>query len=315
MSSFLNNRSGISAGHEMSSSRLALSRSGSKLGAALLALACLILAGCSSSVSSPSPSSANSGITFSPSTVNCAAPVDFTRIIKLPASVQDGDTLTIELDGKTEGPMLVSPFGSTVKGPDGSVIDSDTIAKGPDGGWSDTNTISATEVQSLCAGGATYGSHDMFTPGTRITQVLDAKGSVLASGSYSVTETGASVGSAATPAPKLTTVSYVGQILFSTGNPADYAECAAPDPITSVSADIPVYVTYIFGETTGTNIYSYAVTKNGNTSIAAISIPTSYSTGSRCFLDEHPAGYGPGAYHFILYTNFTVIAVADLTVK
>ena len=118
--------------------------------------------------------SSNGGITFSPSTVNCAAPVDFSSTLKLPSSVKADDVLTVKLDGKTESSL--------------SVGSDSTISKQSDGRWSGVSTVSADDVQAACAtGGVTSEGIGVLTPGTHTMQIVDAGGKVLASGSYTVT--------------------------------------------------------------------------------------------------------------------------------
>jgi hypothetical protein len=124
------------------------------------------------------------GITFSPTTVDCSAPVDFTTTIALPSSVQSGDTVTLKFDGTNEGNTTVEAGGSTTLQPDGT--------------WLDVSTESAADVQSICANGGKNDSQvGVLTTGRHVYQIYDSSSRLLAQGSYEVTGTA----SAGTPTP------------------------------------------------------------------------------------------------------------------
>jgi len=109
--------------------------------------------------------SASNGISFSPSTVSCSNPVDFSTTVHLPSSVSAGDTITVVVDGRTLGSEVVSS----------------AMTQGADGSWTSTETSTAAQVQSACtAGGAT------LAKGSHTEQVLDATGKVIASGTYTI---------------------------------------------------------------------------------------------------------------------------------
>ena len=115
----------------------------------------------------PTATAAAAGIYYVPSTLSCSAPVDFVTVISLPSSVQSGDTITETLDGVTYGT--------------GQVTDSSWTHLS-DGMWTNTTTDTASEVTTACSGG-----ESALATGTHIVKLLDAQGTLLAQGQYSVT--------------------------------------------------------------------------------------------------------------------------------
>jgi hypothetical protein len=151
------------------------------------------------------PTAADTGITFSPASVDCSTPVDFVTTIRLPASMKSGDTLTVKLDGQVLGTEPFSIGGSTTLQPDGSSL---TV-----------NTATASEMQADCEnGGKSSTGVAVLTSGVHIYTILDASGTLLAEGSYTVTGT--------TPIPQTTPTlaPSVSSITFSPPN----VSCAAP---------------------------------------------------------------------------------------
>ena len=105
-------------------------------------------------------------IVFSPSTVSCGDSLTVT--ITLPATVKETDQITLKIDGKTKGSHTVVDQGMT---------------KQADGKWYQTASGPVD-----CTLGAGLHTEDL----------VDANGTVLAEGYFTI------VGSAATPTPKLT---------------------------------------------------------------------------------------------------------------
>ena len=112
------------------------------------------------------------GITFSPSSLSCSHPTQFTTTVMLPASVKAGDTLTVRFDGATI---------STEQASSGS------MSQQANGTWTAVDTTSATSMQQICALGGGVGGFNVLTPGTHTEQILDQSGKVVAEGSYTVT--------------------------------------------------------------------------------------------------------------------------------
>lgn len=109
-------------------------------------------------------------ITFSPSTISCSNPPDWTLTVRLPSSVQYGQTLTVTVDGYWTGE------------PDGAW---DYLVRQSDGSWSATFTIDAASIRTSCAlGGVIGGGVPMYVPGTHDMRVLDPSGRVVAEGTY-----------------------------------------------------------------------------------------------------------------------------------
>jgi len=151
------------------------------------------------------PTAADTGVTFSPPTVDCAVPITFTTTIHLPASVKSGDTVTVKFDGQTLGTETFTA--------------GDTTTQQPDGSWVDVTTATPSEMQTDCArGGKNSSGAAVLTTGTHTYQILDDSGTLLAEGSYTVT--GTTPIPQATPAPTLadSTITY---------SPATVS-CAAP---------------------------------------------------------------------------------------
>jgi len=247
----------------------------------------------------PPPSAvpaATGGISFSPKVVNCDQPVDLVTTLTLPASVGNTDTLTEKFDGTKAASFTISDDG--------------TFTQGADGSWASTSTAPASKMITDCAnGGINDSGMAVLTTGIHTLQVLNAAGSVLASGSYTVTAP------SATPAPTVAT--YSGQIFFSTDAPDAYPNCTPTHQVISVSAKTTVYIMYIFGATADTNVLAFSVTKDGKTFIASTVMKD--TSGYDCMgdttnLDTLP-GWGPGVYEFTMTDSGVVIAVADLTVK
>ena len=163
----------------------------------------------------------NSGISFAPSSVNCATPVDFTTTIKLPASVKAGDLISESFDGK----VMVSDF---------AVGSDSTFIHQADGSWLATETSSAANMQTACTANVADDSHPgVLSPGNHTLQVLDAGGKVLAQGSYTVQGTapgssGVNKSTTPTARPTPTLAAGLGSIVFAPaklncGNPVDFS--------------------------------------------------------------------------------------------
>jgi hypothetical protein len=114
------------------------------------------------------------GITFTPSTLSCSTPVAFMTAAHLPASVQAEDRLTVMRDGKSAGWTSVPGIGSDA-------------GRQADGSWVITTVTIASDMQTLCNTGGSGGFFSVLTPGTHTIQILDASGTVLSQGSYTVT--------------------------------------------------------------------------------------------------------------------------------
>jgi hypothetical protein len=174
----------------------------------------------------PTPTMAATGVTFSPASVDCSNPIDFTTTIHLPATVKLGDVITIKFDGQALGTATIS--------------EGDTTTKQADGSWLDVNLSSAATMQKDCeSGGVSSTGVKVLTAGTHTYQIFDASGTLLAEGSYKVT--------GVTPIPKPTPTSTptlaptpapsVSSITFSPPN----VSCAAPVDWTSTT-DLPASV-------------------------------------------------------------------------
>ncbi len=110
--------------------------------------------------------SGGSGVTFSPSTVNCANPAPETETVQLPSSVKATDAFTETENGKQVGSGTVGSGGFTQQS---------------DGTWKDILQETTTTLQQACA---TTGG---FATGTNTLQFLDSNEKVLATGSFTVT--------------------------------------------------------------------------------------------------------------------------------
>ena len=124
----------------------------------------------SGSAPSALPAAGGQGISFSPAAVDCSAPAAFAAVTTLPTSVKGTDTVTEKLDGKA---ILSATVASR-------------MTQKADGTWAGTTTISAKDVATACAAGGSSGGVAWFAPGAHALQLADAKGAVLAQGSYSV---------------------------------------------------------------------------------------------------------------------------------
>ncbi|MGA3057261.1 MAG: hypothetical protein ABSE70_04390 [Candidatus Limnocylindrales bacterium] len=103
-------------------------------------------------------------ITIVPSTYSCSSSQQVAATVKLPASVKDTDQITIQLDGAVLGTVPVS-----------SMVD-----KQADGSWLKTTTQTGSEGCSNATGGK-------LSIGTHTMRLIDAKGNLLAEGSYTLT--------------------------------------------------------------------------------------------------------------------------------
>ena len=121
-------------------------------------------------------SGSSSGVTFNPSSVNCANPASWTMTAKLPSSMHEGDLVTISVDGSSLG---TNPLR---EGSDNGAL----ITKQSDGSWVVVTTMESADVQIMCQYGSSAGV-DMFKAGKHKIQYLDATGKVLAEGSYTAT--------------------------------------------------------------------------------------------------------------------------------
>jgi hypothetical protein len=113
------------------------------------------------------PTPVAGSIYFTPSMLSCSAPVDFVTVLSLPASVQDGDTVTETLDGATYGTGTVTSSSWTHLS---------------DGSWTNTTTDTASQITSACSGGDAA-----LVTGTHVVKLLDAHDTVLAESQYTVT--------------------------------------------------------------------------------------------------------------------------------
>ena len=190
------------------------------------------------------PTVAETGVTFSPPTVDCAVPVTFTTTIYLPASVKSGDKLTVKFDGQSLGTETFTAGSTTTQQPDGS--------------WVDVNTATTSEMQTDCArGGKNSSGAEVLTTGTHTYQILDQSGTVLAEGSYTVTGTTPIPQATPTPALSDSTITY---------SPATVS-CAAPVDWTTT---IRLPASVLAGDTIvekldGTTIASEAITASSTT--------------------------------------------------
>ena len=82
----------------------------------------------------------------------------------LPASVKATDILTMKIDDETMGTFTVEQLNFVKQG---------------DGSWQYVSTSSASVMNTTCSGSMTQGTHTM--------SILDASGTVLAEGSWTIT--------------------------------------------------------------------------------------------------------------------------------
>ncbi len=112
-----------------------------------------------------------------------------------------------------------------------------------------------------------------------------------------------------------------GKVVFSTDVPATgtHTGCTIDHQVTTIDAATPVYATYIFGSTLGTEAISISVTKDGQTFIPATAVSTADTNGIDCFSDttdlSQLPNWGPGTYHFAATSSGTTEAEGDLTVR
>lgn len=112
------------------------------------------------------------GITINPSIFSCSSSQQVSSIIRLPASLNGSDQLTIRFDGLSVGTETVSPM----------------FQQQYDGTWQNTGTHTAS---SQCVG-PVMGPNGQLSAGQLVMgmhtlQIVDSKGNVLAGGSYMTT--------------------------------------------------------------------------------------------------------------------------------
>jgi hypothetical protein len=135
-----------------------------------------------SSLPTEPPVATTGSITFAPSVLSCASPVDMVVTIILPASVQSGDSISQSFDGQSGGSTPITEGGTTTHRADGT--------------WVDVSTSTASSMQADCAsGGQNSSGIEVLTPGAHVMTINDSTGKLLATGSYTVT------GTAPTPTP------------------------------------------------------------------------------------------------------------------
>jgi hypothetical protein len=113
---------------------------------------------------------ASGSITFDPPSFTCANPVDGRMTVRLPSVVTGDTTVRVMLDGKQ---MTTSPV-------------SEGFIRQADNSWLDS--AQWVTVDDMTKGCNQPGGGLLMSVGTHAIQVLDAKGVVLATGSYTVTQ-------------------------------------------------------------------------------------------------------------------------------
>jgi hypothetical protein len=215
--------------------------------------------------------------------------------IILPASVQSGDSISQSFDGHSGGSFPITEGGTTTHRADGT--------------WVDTSTNTASSMQADCArGGQNSSGIDVLTPGDHVITISDATGNVLATGSYTVTDT----------APTPTAAINRGKVIFSTDVPSSDNGCRPSHQVTSVSDTTSVYATYVFDSKPGGETITLEVTRDGQPYIPATDLPTADANGLDCFADTSDLSkldnWGAGTYHVSLTSSGAVVAQGDLTV-
>ena len=128
-----------------------------------------------SSLPTEPPVATTGSITFAPAVLSCSNPVDMVTTIILPASVQSGDSIAESFDGQSSGTIPVTEGGTTTHRADGT--------------WVDVSTSSASLMQADCArGGQNSSGIDVLTPGAHVVTIYDSTGTLLATGSYTVSD-------------------------------------------------------------------------------------------------------------------------------
>jgi cytoskeletal protein RodZ len=108
----------------------------------------------------PQQDATSGSVTFTPSTVSCSSTQSMTLTIRLPASLQGSDELTLKGDGEVKGSFI---------------LDESKLERQSDGTW----LVSELYDYGACGTSGAVGTHT-FT-------ILDANGKVLAEGSYILT--------------------------------------------------------------------------------------------------------------------------------
>jgi hypothetical protein len=128
---------------------------------------------------------------------------------------------------------------------------------------------------------------------------------------------------AATPSATLeptgTGIAQPGMVVFSTKKgTGTTTDCNVTDQVTSVSAGVPVYATYIFTSTQGGTPVSYVITRNGLTFRQPVTIPQASTQGHDCFADptdlSQLSGWDPAYYNFIVVSGDAIVSQGGLTV-
>ncbi|HEX7592460.1 MAG TPA: hypothetical protein VF375_10960 [Candidatus Limnocylindrales bacterium] len=110
-----------------------------------------------------------------------------------------------------------------------------------------------------------------------------------------------------------------GKVLFGTDKPTRDSKCTAHAAVTSVSVTTSVYATYVFKAKPADEVISLEVTKDGQSFLRSIAVPTSETKGRDCFGDiadlSKVRNWAAGTFHFKLTSPTDTVAEGDLTVK
>jgi hypothetical protein len=129
------------------------------------------------------PNSASNGITIEPSSPSCLLWDRLTVHLRLPASVKEGDLVTLKWDD-VEYPAWQM---RTASGLNAVFLHTTGWRHLSDGSWEGSIEISQDDMLTLCMQSRDVDAY-LMSPGEHELQLLDAEGKVLASGKYTVTD-------------------------------------------------------------------------------------------------------------------------------
>jgi hypothetical protein len=110
-----------------------------------------------------------------------------------------------------------------------------------------------------------------------------------------------------------------GKVVFSTDAPAANPNgCSVSNQVTTVGAATPVYATYIYTDTQGSDVVTMSISKDG-VGLGSFPVPTADTSGADCTTDSsdlstYVPGWGAGSWKFTLTASGKTISEGTLTV-